>query len=358
MLADFVNSGKIITPEPLLPGQIQPASIDLRLGKVAYEVRASFLPGYSTVESKIRDLLIRKISLEDSTVFPPNSVFIVPLAESLALPANIYGKANPKSTTGRLDIFTRLLTEAGKEFEVVPRGYKGALYAEIVPRTFPVVIRAGMRLNQLRLMRGKSESSDTKLTQLAGRESLVYEDEEGPRVPHIDRGLSFSVDLEGDDSNIVAYKAKRNTPPIDLDKINFYEAEEFWDVVRAPRSKQLILYPQDFYILASSERVGVPPSHAAEMVAFDPAFGEFRIHYAGFFDPGFGHGVNGTKAVLEVRAHEVPTLLEHGQVVGKLVYHAMAQIPEKVYGAAIGSSYQKQGLTLSKQFVRHSLPTQ
>jgi dCTP deaminase len=353
MLADFVDSGKIITPEPLLPGQIQPASIDLRLGKVAYEVRASFLPGNFTVESKIRDLLIRKLSLEDSTVFPPNSVFIVPLAESLALPANIYGKANPKSTTGRLDIFTRLLTEAGKEFEVVPKGYRGALYVEIVPRTFPVVIRAGMRLNQLRLMRGKSESSDAKLTQLAGRENLVYEDEEGPRTPHIDRGLSFSVDLEGDDSNIVAYKAKRNTPPIDLDKINFYQAEDYWDVVRAPRSKQLILHPQDFYILASSERVGVPPTHAAEMVAFDPAFGEFRIHYAGFFDPGFGYGVNGTKAVLEVRAHEVPTLLEHGQIVGKLVYHAMAQVPEKVYGPAIGSSYQKQGLTLSKQFVRN-----
>ena len=355
MLADFVDSGKIITPEPLLPGQIQPASIDLRLGNVAYEVRASFLPGSSTVESKVRDLLIRKISLEDGTVFPPNSVFIVPLAESLALPANIYGKANPKSTTGRLDIFIRLLTDGGTEFEVIPKGYKGALYAEIVARTFPVVIRAGMRLNQLRLIRGKSESSDSKLTQLAGRESLIYEDEDGPGTPHIDRGLSFSVDLEGDESNIVAYKAKRNTPPIDLDKINFYQAEEYWDVVRAPRSRQLILHPQDFYILASSERVGVPPTHAAEMVAFDPAFGEFRIHYAGFFDPGFGYGVNGTKAVLEVRAHEVPTLLEHGQIVGKLVYHAMAQVPEKVYGAAIGSSYQKQGLTLSKQFIRNAV---
>jgi dCTP deaminase len=357
MLAHFVDSGRIITPEPLLPGQIQPASIDLRLGKVAYEVRASFLPGNSTVESKIHDLLIRKLSLEESAVFPPNSVFIVPLTESLALPANIAGKANPKSTTGRLDIFTRLLTEAGKEFEVVPKGYKGPLYAEIVSRTFPVVIRTGMRLNQLRLIRGKSESSDAKLMQLAGREHLVYEDEVSPGAPHIDRGLSFSVDLEGDDSNLVAYKAKKNTPPIDLDKINFYQPDEYWDLVRAPRSKQLILHPQDFYILASSERVGVPPTHAAEMVAFDPAFGEFRIHYAGFFDPGFGHGVNGTRAVLEVRAHEVPTLLEHGQIVGKLVYHTMAQVPEKVYGAAIGSSYQKQSLTLSKQFIRNTPTT-
>jgi dCTP deaminase len=356
MLSDFVDTGKIISPEPLLSGQIQPASIDLRLGKVGYEVRASFLPGNATVESKIRGLLIRKVSLEESTVFAPNSVFIVPLVESLALPPGISGKANPKSTTGRLDIFIRLLTEAGKdagrEFELVPKGYRGALYAEIVSRTFPVVIRAGMRLNQLRLMRGNSQSSDSKLTQLAERENLLYEDEESPRTPHISRGMSFSVDLEGDDSNVVAYKARKNTPPIDLDKINFYQPDEYWEVVRAPRSKQLILNPQDFYILASSERVGVPPTHAAEMVAFDPAFGEFRIHYAGFFDPGFGHGVNGTKAVLEVRAHEVPTLLEHGQVVGRLVYHAMAQLPEKVYGAAIGSSYQKQGLTLSKQFVR------
>jgi dCTP deaminase len=211
-----------------------------------------------------------------------------------------------------------------------------------------------MRLNQLRLMRGISQSSDAKLTQLAERETLLYEDEQSPLTPLINRGgFKFSVDLEGDSSGIVAYKAKRNTLAIDLDKVNFYHPEEFWDVVEAPRSKQLILNPQDFYILASSERVGVPPTQAAEMVAFDPAFGEFRIHYAGFFDPGFGHGVNGTKAVLEVRAHEVPTLLEHGQVVGKLVYHAMAQVPEKVYGASIGSSYQKQGLTLSKQFVRN-----
>lgn len=352
MLSDFIDTGKILTPEPILPGQIQPASIDLRLGKIAYEVRASFLPGSSTVQSKVRDLLIREVGLEEPAVFMPNSVFIVPLVESLALPPHIYGRANPKSTTGRLDIFTRMLTEAGTEFETVPKAYRGDLYAEIVSRTFPVIVRAGMRLNQLRLIRGNTQSSDTKLTQLAGREPIIYNGEDGPLTPNIRGGLSFSIDLVGDESRIVAYRAKRNTPPIDLDKINHYDPNEFWDVVHAPRSKQIILHPQDFYILASGERVGVPPTHAAEMVAFDPAFGEFRIHYAGFFDPGFGYGVNGTKAVLEVRAHEVPTLLEHGQAVGRLVYHTMAQIPERVYGAAIGSSYQKQGLTLSKQFIR------
>ena len=353
VLDAFVDSGKIICP-PLLPGQIQPASIDLRLGNVAYLVRASFLPGRSTVGAKIRDLLIKEVSLEESAVFAPNSVYIVPLLENLALPPDVSGKANPKSTTGRLDIFTRLITEPGREFELVPKGYKGALYLEVVSRTFPIVVRSGMRLNQLRLMRGNPPSNDATLAKLAERENLVFEGESNPLPPHIQRGLSVSVDLEGNGSNVVAYRAKRNSPPVDLSRINFYEIEEYWDVIRKPRSGELILHPHDFYILASWERIGVPPTHAAEMVPFDPSLGEFRIHYAGFFDPGFGHGVNGTKAVLEVRAHEVPILLEDRQLVGKLVYHRMAQKPDKVYGLSIGSSYQRQGLTLSKQFIRDS----
>jgi dCTP deaminase len=353
-LAAFIESGRIISPDPISEDQIQPASIDLRLGKVAYHVRASFLPGNSTLERKIRDLLIKEVSLEEPAVFAPNSVYIVPLVESLALPQTVSGKANPKSTTGRLDIFTRLITEPGREFELIPRGYRGALYLEIVSRTFPILLKAGMRLNQLRLTRGNPPSNDGMLAKLAEKENLVYEDDANPLPPQIQRGLSVSVDLQGDGSNIIAYKAKRNSPPIDLAKINSYDVEEYWEVVRTPRSKRLILHPHEFYILASSERIGVPPTHAAEMVPFDPSIGEFRIHYAGFFDPGFGHGVGGTKAVLEVRAHEVPILLEDRQLVGKLVYHRMAQVPEKVYGAAIGSSYQKQGLTLSKQFVKES----
>ncbi len=347
----FLDTGKIISSEPVLDSQIQPASLDLRLGRVAYQVRASFLPGQSTIDSKIRDLLIREINLDDSAVFAPNFVFIVPLVESLALPADVSGKANPKSTTGRLDIFTRLITEPGHEFEWVPKGYKGSLYLEIVSRTFPVVIRAGMKLNQLRLVRGNPLiTTDGMLARLAEKEPLVYEDSENPIAPQIQRGLSVSVDLQGNGSNIVAYKAKVNTLPIDLDKINHYEIDEFWEVIRTPRSKGLILNPHDFYILASRERIGVPPTYAAEMVPFDPSIGEFRIHYAGFFDPGFGHGVNGTKAVLEVRAHEVPILLEDRQLVGKLIYHKMAKNPDKIYGPSIGSSYQQQGLALSKQF--------
>jgi dCTP deaminase len=354
VIRTFIDTGKIISSEPIFDNQIQPASIDLRIGKIAYQVRASFLPGQSTIERKIRDLLIRQVRLEDSAVLPPNSVFIVPLIERLALPVDVSGKANPKSTTGRLDIFTRLITEPGREFEWVPKGYKGALYLEIVSRTFPIVLRAGMKLNQLRLVRGNPPITDGMLARLAEKERLVYEDDENPLGPQIQRGLSVSIDLQGQGSNIVGYRAKGNTPPVDLDKVSGYDIDEFWDIIPAPASKTLILNPHDFYIMASWERISVPPDYAAEMVPFDPSIGEFRIHYAGFFDPGFGHGVNGTKAVLEVRAHEVPILLEDRQLVGKLIYHKMAKKPDKIYGPSIGSSYQRQGLTLSKQFKRQA----
>ena len=352
-IRSLVENKRIASSFSIDDSQIQPASIDLRLGREAYQVRASFLPGKSTIAKKIHDLLIQKIDLTGSAVLEPGSVFIVPLLESLDLPADVYGKANPKSTTGRLDIFTRLITEPGHEFELVPRGYSGSLYLEIVSRTFPIVVRSGMKLNQLRFMRGKSDVSDSMLIKLAETERLVYEDDENPLEPEIERGLSVSVDLQGTGSNIVAYKAKNHAPPLDLQNVNHYEIDDFWEVIRGPMNKGLTLNPRDFYILASWERVSVPPSYAAEMVPFDPALGEFRIHYAGFFDPGFGHGmsgIKGTKAVLEVRAHEVPFLLEDRQLVGKLIYHKMAKEPDKIYGPSIGSSYQQQGLQLSKQF--------
>jgi dCTP deaminase len=352
-IRSLVENKRITSSFSIDDSQVQPASIDLRLGREAYQVRASFLPGKSTIAKKIHDLLIQKVDLTGSAVLEPGSVFIVPLLESLALPSDIYGKANPKSTTGRLDIFTRLITEPGQQFELVPRGYSGPLYLEIVSRTFPVIIRTGMKLNQLRFMRGKSDVSDSMLTKLAETERLVYEDDENPLVPEIERGLSVSVDLQGSGSNVVAYKAKNHAPPLDLENVNHYDIDDFWEIIRGPLNKGLTLNPRDFYILASWERVSVPPSYAAEMVPFDPALGEFRIHYAGFFDPGFGHGmsgIKGTKAVLEVRAHEVPFLLEDRQLVGKLIYHKMAKEPDKIYGPSIGSSYQQQGLQLSKQF--------
>jgi dCTP deaminase len=352
VIRTLIDAGKIISPTPVTEDQIQPASIDLRLGREAYHVRASFLSVQSTVEKKIQDLFIRKVDLEAGAVFAKGSVFVVPLIESLDLPADVSGKANPKSTTGRLDIFTRLITEPGEEFERVPKGYKGKLYLKIVSGTFPIVVRAGMKLSQLRFIRGNPPSTDGRLAKLAEREQLLYENDDNPIEPRIERGVSVSVDLQGNGSNLVAYKAKKNAPAIDLANINYYEIDEFWDAIPS-RSKGLILDPGDFYILASWERISVPPTHAAEMAAFDPSIGEFRIHYAGFFDPGFGHGpsgIRGTKAVLEVRAHEVPILLEDKQLVGKLIYHKMAKQPDKVYGPSIGSSYQQQGLALSKQF--------
>ncbi len=352
----LIKAGKIIASVPVGDDQIQPASIDLRLGEVAYEVRASFLPSESTIQKKIHDLFIRELKLEPSATFSKNSVFIVPLVERLNLPPDVSGQANPKSTTGRLDIFTRLITEPGAEFERVPKGYSGSLYLEVVSRTFPILVRAGMKLNQLRFVRGNPPSSDYSLAKLAEKEALVFEDGESPSKPKIDRGMRVSVDLQGNGgASVVAYRAKSNAPPVDLDKLGHYDVDEFWEVIRNPGPKGLILNPRDFYILASWERISVPPTHAAEMVPFDPSIGEFRIHYAGFFDPGFGYALTptrGTKAVLEVRAHEVPILLEDRQLVGKLKYYKMAEPPGKIYGPSIGSSYQQQGLALSKQFKR------
>jgi dCTP deaminase len=310
---------------------------------VAYRVRASFLPGpHSTVEKKIKDLQIAEVDLTKSTLFEKGCVFIVPLLEEVSLPADTLAKANPKSTTGRLDIFTRLISDYGAEFDWVSRGYMGRLYAEIVSRTFAVAVGMGTKLNQLRFIRGNPPYTDNMLMELDERETLVYEEEDSPVPANIDRGLRISVDLKGSaDTEVVAHKAKKHAPAIDLSKKNFYEESEFWDPIYAPTTGSIILDPGDFYLLASREKVRVPPTFAAEMVPFDPSIGELRVHYAGFFDPGFGYGlsdIRGTKAVLEVRAHEVPVLIEDRQVIGRLVYSPMMGVPDKVYGVAIGSS--------------------
>jgi dCTP deaminase len=352
-ISNLIARGNISASPAINPDHIQPASLDLRLGDMAHRVRASFLPGpNSTVEAKIKELRMTRVDLTAAPVFEKDCVYIVPLVEELNLPENISGKANPKSTTGRLDIFTRLITDYGTEFDRVPPGYKGKLYAEVVSRTFTVAIRAGMRLSQLRFVQGNPRSSDSAIRGLNREEPLVY-DEDSPSKARVERGLRITINLEGAENEIIAYKAKRYAPAIELDKINFYPTEEFWEVRHQNASKSLILEPGDFYILASKEKVSVPPEFAAEMVPFDPSDGEFRIHYAGFFDPGFGHGsgdIKGTPAVLEVRAHEVPFLMEHGQLVGRLNYMPLLRRPEKIYGTNIGSSYQHQALTLSKQF--------
>jgi len=358
-IRELIAKGRIIGNRAITEEQIQPASLDLRLGDIAHRVQASFLPGPGgKVEAKVKELRMARVDLTSAAVFEKGCVYIVPLLEELDLPRDISGKANPKSTTGRLDVFIRLITDDGVEFERVPPGYKGRLYAEIVSRTFTVAVRAGMRLNQLRFVRGNPVSSDNRIRRLDEEQQLIYMDEENPVKASVDRGLRITVNLEGSSPDeVIAYKARKHAPAIELERINYYAPEEFWEARRHGSNQRLILEPGDFYILASKERVRVPPEFAAEMVPFDPSVGEFRIHYAGFFDPGFGYGssdIKGTRAVLEVRAHEVPFLIEHEQFVGRLTYMPLLSKPEKIYGLQIGSSYQQQALTLSKQFRRQT----
>ncbi len=357
-IKELIAKGQIVGSRPITEEQIQPASLDLRLGDIAHRVRASFVPGLGTVEAKIKELRMTRVDLTSAAVFEKDCVYIVPLLEELHLPDSVSGKANPKSTTGRLDIFTRLIYDYGLEFDRLPPGYKGRLYAEIVPRAFTVGIRAGMKLSQLRFVEGPANSQNTEIQEIERKEPVVYLDEDQPAKALFDKGLRVTVNLEGGAGEVIAYKARPNAPLIELDKINHYSPEEFWEPLYQNQSRSLILDAGAFYILASRERVRVPPDFAAEMVPFDPSDGEFRIHYAGFFDPGFGYGssdIKGTRAVLEVRAHEVPFLIEHGQLVGRLNYMRLLSRPDKIYGVQIGSSYQQQALSLSKQFRRQTL---
>jgi dCTP deaminase len=354
-IRELIRSGRVTAAPAIEEQHVQPASLDLRLGPIAHRVRASFLPGpNSTVAEKLEELRMARVDLTGAAVLEKDCVYLVPLLEELDLPENISGKANPKSTTGRLDIFTRLITDHGVEFDRVPAGYKGKLYAEVVSRTFTVRIRAGMRLSQLRFVQGSPVMGDRTIRELDQEKSLVYMDEDSPTRARLDRGLRITLNLEGSEpGEIIAYKARIGAPVIELDKINHYSYEQFWEPHYQTPGKNLILHRDDFYILASRERVRVPPDYAAEMIPFDPSDGEFRIHYAGFFDPGFGYGssnIKGTRAVLEVRAHDVPFVMEHGQLVGRLNYIPLLTRPDKIYGTDIGSSYQQQALTLSKQF--------
>ena len=351
----MIAEGHIRSRTPLTREQIQPSSIDLRLGSEAYRVRASFLAnGSSTITSKLEQYRLHTLDLTRPAVLEKGCVYIVPLQEELALPASISGKANPKSSTGRLDIFTRLITDEGRQFEIVPAGYRGRLYAEVVPRTFSVVVREGERLSQLRLFQGEYSPSDALLRQLEEAESLVYLPDETRGEANIRNGLRLSVDLAGDsESAVIGYRAKKHAPLVDLARVQHYDPADYWDPIYRNASRSLILDPEDFYILASRERVRIPAEYAAEMVPFDATIGEFRIHYAGFFDPGFGYGsgeLNGTRAVLEVRSHEVPFIMEDGQVVASLVFERLLERPRVLYGEGIGSSYQRQGLQLSKHF--------
>lgn len=344
----LIAEGAIGSPVPPAKGQVQPASLDLRLGAKATRVRASFLPGPGfSVTEKLSQLALHEFDLTDGAVLETGCVYIVPLIESLDLPNDIAASANPKSSTGRLDVFTRVITDKARAFDKMAEGYSGPLYLEISPRTFPILVRIGSRLSQIRFRRGSALLDDAALEKLHAEEMLA-----SGRPRFID-GLALSIDLKGDANGLVGYRAKRYTGVIDVDRVNAYDAAEFWEPIHRRERAEIVLDPAQFYILVSAEAVHVPALYAAEMVPFDPLVGEFRVHYAGFFDPGFGHGPaggHGSRAVLEVRSHEVPFILEHGQTIGRLVYEKLAAPPETLYGAALGSTYQAQGLKLSKHF--------
>jgi dCTP deaminase len=356
VLKRLLDHGREITAsEPFASGQIQPASIDLRLGPVAYRVRASFLPGPSaTVEDKLRTVFMHEVDLREGAVLEAGCVYIVPLLERAEFSARISGGANPKSSTGRIDVFTRLITDYAPSFDRVEAGYRGPLYAEICPQTFPVLVRKGSRLNQLRIRHGSPQFSDTALRRLHEQAPLVSFDGFGGE-PNIDDGLALSIDLKGsaDIGRRIGFRAKRHTGLIDVDKVGVLDPADYWEPIEANARGDMVLDPDEFYILVSRERVAIPPDHAAEMVPFNPLVGEFRVHYAGFFDPGFGYEPGkppSARGVLEVRSREVPFILEHGQIIGRLVFERLTDPPPEGYGEGLGSNYQRQGLKLSKHF--------
>ncbi|MFQ5784491.1 MAG: 2'-deoxycytidine 5'-triphosphate deaminase [Alphaproteobacteria bacterium] len=348
----LIQNHRIEAVEDILAEQIQPASLDLRLGGVAYRVRASFMPGAdSRMMDKIEQFGMHEIDLANGAVLERGCVYIVPLLESIRLSGDLAAFANPKSSTGRLDVFTRLITDNAITFDRVERNYHGPLFIEIAPRTFSIVVRKGSRLNQIRLRRGSPVFGKETLQRLHEEVPLT---DAGPGKETIrEKRVGLTIDLEGDpETGLVGYRAKKNADVIDVDARAAYDPAGYWEPLHSRPGEGIILDPHDFYILATKEAVTVPPTHAAEMVAYDTGVGEFRVHYAGFFDPGFGYGrpEDASKAVLEVRSHEVPFVLEHEQIIGWLRYERLIEAPERIYGQGIGSTYQGQGLMLAKQF--------
>ena len=360
-----VGAGAITASTPFRDEQFQPASLDLRLGPVAYQLRASFLPFRETVEQRLNDeransdLVIERLSLDGGATLQRGSVYLVPLLESLALPPAVRGRSNPKSTTGRLDVFTRVITDGTPRFDEVPAGYRGPLYLEVSPQSFPVRVHAGASLNQLRLLEGPTSMSDAALRALYAERPLLYDDDD--RARPIERvgfndGLCMGIDLSGRmTGGIIGYRAHPNPPAVDLARVGQYDPADFWEPIKASVRDGYILEANRFYILVSKERIRVPPEFAAEMVVYDAGAGEIRTHYAGFFDPGFGFGdgsVLGTKVVMEVRAREVPFMVYDGQTSFKVWFERLRGRPDRVYGVGLASSYQHQTLSLSKQFRR------
>ncbi|SPP65936.1 2'-deoxycytidine 5'-triphosphate deaminase [Nitrospira lenta] len=368
-IKQLIVTGALTASPAIEDRQIQPASLDLRLGRKAYRLISSFLPELSPISSRLdvldfyqSDLVMYEMDLTEGAILEKGHVYLVPLLEHLKLPKNLRARANPKSTTGRLDVFTRVVTDLNAGFDEIRSGYHGPLFLEVVPRSFAVKVRTGQSLNQIRFVRGEATVSDASLKTLHSKSPLLYHNSPtrkvlGQREFRAERGLFLRIDLKGDDrtdSGIIGYRAKKNSHVIDLAKVGHYSAADFWEPLHRHRHDSLLLEPEEFYILASKERIRVPAGYAAEMVAYEAACGELRTHYAGFFDPGFGYGakgeIKGTQVVLEVRPHDVPFLIHDGQTFFKVVYDRMLDVPSQLYGTTLGSSYQGQALTLSKHF--------
>jgi dCTP deaminase len=357
--AGVIDAGGFTIP----PDNIQPASLDLRLGEVAYRIRCSFLPDKQTVEHKVKDFVIDELDLHrDGVVLETNRPYLIPLKERVHLPPHIRGKANPKSSTGRLDVFTRVITDESYRFDEIAPGYEGSLYLEVVPLSFAIRVREDLTLNQLRLSVGRPELTDDDVRDFHRDQPLLYT----AGVPvdadqlALANGMFLSLDLRGDETGRVGYRARDNAPLLDATRRQPVDPDSYWEPVKREGGDRVILTPQRFYLLMSDESVSIPPSLAAEMTAYDPTSGELRTHYAGFFDPGFGYDpggrFHGSRAALEVRAHDVPFMIEHGQRVCKLTFERMLEAPDLLYGGGIGSSYQRQEETLGKHFWRPPPP--
>jgi len=355
------RQGMIQSREPINASQIQPVSLDLRLGPKAFRIQCSFLPENEPVETKLKEISLYDFDITDGGILEKNAIYLIPLMEELSLPSCLYGLANPKSSTGRLDMFTRVIVDRGHRFDEIPLGYRGKLYLEIIPRSFPVKVHVGLSLNQLRLAHVTSHTLGKQGLELKYKNYPILFDRNGFAIPFdqikVESGVYISLDISGDQpESIIAYKAKTNSTVIDLSKIGHYRAEEFWEPIYRNKKNRLILEPESFYIMMSKERVCIWPDWLAEMVAYEPNSGELRTHYAGFFDSGFGwNGTDelmnqGTRAVMEVRPHDVPFMVEDGQTFCRLKFEKVVERPEKVYGLALNSNYHSQGLALSKYF--------
>jgi dCTP deaminase len=355
-IRSLLDRGSILAEGGIPDANLQPASLDLRLGATAYRLRCSFLPGNRTVGDKLHEYQMGEIDLTRGAVLEQNRPYLIPLQESLRLPTGVRARTNPRSSTGRLDVFTRVVTDHGQHFDEIPAGYLGGLYLEVIPRSFTIKVRAGLTLNQMRFISGFPRLDDRALIKAHRADPIIFP---GGKVDPGERawvadGVFLSVDLSGQGRRFVGYRAKRSSALLDLERQSAYEVDDFWERVQPNSAGRLILEPEEFYLLVSRERVRVPPHLAAEMAAYDPTSGELRTHYAGFFDPGFGDMSDdeppGTHAVLEVRAHDVSFALEHGQRLCKLTFERMSAAPDATYGAALGSRYQRQYLALGRQF--------